>query len=137
MQEAAKEQMNKMTSSLVTSSSEMNSAMHDTVNATMQSASIMMKGCGDLYDTLSSLMQKSIEQNALVSQAMMSANSVDELVTKQGDMMKTSFDDMISDVNNITQLSSRIAKEAAEPVTNHVNQTMNKMSQTANDAKAA
>lgn len=130
MQEETKEQMKKMTNNLVQSATEMNTIMRDAMSATWQSASVMVKGYSDLCETLSSLVQKSIEQRATLSQSMLSASTVDEMVSTQSTMIKSNFDSMMSDMNNITQLSSRIAQQAAEPVTNHVNQTMNKMKKT-------
>lgn len=132
MQEATKEQMNKMTSSLVKSASEMNSIMHDAVSATLQSTTVIVNGYSDLCDTLTDLTQRTIEQSASVCQTWFESGSVNDLLNKQGCMMKTNFDNMISEVNNITQLSSKIAQDAAAPMTNHVNQTMNKMAKSAN-----
>lgn len=132
MQEATKEQMNKMTSSLVKSASEMNSIVHDAVCATLQSTTVIVNGYSDLCDTLTDLTQKTIEQSAMVCQTWFESGSVNDLINKQGCMMKTNFDNMISEVNNITQISSKIAQDAAAPMTNHVNQTMNKMAKNAN-----
>jgi len=37
---------------------------------------------------------------------------------------------MMSDINNISQISSRIAQQAVEPVTKIMNESMTKMSKT-------
>jgi len=128
MQEATKAQMNKMTNNLVSSASEMNSIIHDAVCATLQSASVWVNGCSDLCDTMSGLMQRTIEQSSSVTQTMFECTSVNDIMNKQSDMMKSNFDTIMSDMSNISQLSTRIAQEAAEPVTNHVNQTITKIS---------
>jgi len=106
----------------------MNSMMHDTMNAALQSMSIMTKGCGDLCDSMSSLMQKSMEQSMKVSQTMMSGTSVGDLMNPQNNMMKSSFDNLMGEMTNISQLSTRIAQEAAEPMKKQMTETMSKMS---------
>lgn len=122
------EQMEKMTSTLLQNCTEMNTMMRDTVNATLQSISIMTRGCSDLCDSMSSLMQKSLEQSLKISKTLMTASSVNDLMDTQNNMIKSSFDSMMSEMNNISQLSSRIAQQAAEPVTKQLNETMSKVS---------
>ncbi|HAX91244.1 MAG TPA: hypothetical protein DCY07_03425 [Rhodospirillaceae bacterium] len=126
--QATNEQMEKMTNNLVQTATEMNTMMRDTVNATLQSVSIMTKGCGDLCDSLSTLMQKSLEQSVKISQSMMTATSMDDLVSTQNTVLKGNFDTIMSDLNNLSQMSSRIAQQAAEPVTKHVNASITKIS---------
>ncbi|HBM90634.1 MAG TPA: hypothetical protein DD400_01970 [Rhodospirillaceae bacterium] len=130
MQEAVKEQMNKMTNNLVQSATEMNSVLHDTMSASLQSVSVMIKGYSDLCDSFSLLTQKTLEQSTLVNQTMMSVSSVDDLVSTQNSLIKNNFDNMMSEMNNITELSSRIAQQASEPVTKHMNDTLSKISKT-------
>ncbi len=127
MQNNNTEQLEKMTNTLLQSCTDMNTLMRDTVNATLQSVSIMTKGCSDLCDSVSSLIQKSMEQSLKVSQTLMSASSVNDLVDTQNSLLKSSFDNIMSEVNNISQLSTRIAQQAAEPVTKQLNATMTKM----------
>lgn len=123
-----KEQMDKITSSMLQTCSDMNSVMRDTVNATLQSVTIMTKGCTDLCNSVSSLMQNSMEQSVRISQTLMSATSVNDLMDTQNSVIKSSFDNLMSEVNNISQLSTRIAQQAAEPVTKQLNETMSKIS---------
>ncbi len=122
------EQMEKMTSTLMQAASDMNTMMRDTMNVTLQSVSIMTKGCGELCDSLSSLVQKNIDQSTKVVQSLSSVTSVNDLVSTQNTVLKDNFDSMISDLNNLSQISSRVAQQAAEPVTKHVNDSISKIS---------
>lgn len=122
------EQMEKMTTGYVQAATDMNSMMRDTVNATLESVSIMTKGCSDLCNNLSNLLQKQLEQNIKLSQSMMTTTNVNDLVNTQNSLMKNSFDSIMSDMNNLSQLSTRIAQQAAEPVTKHVNASISKLS---------
>lgn len=128
MQQANTEQMEKLMNSYVQTATEMNSMLRDTVNATLESVSIMTKGCSDLCNSLSSLVQKQLEQSVKVSQTMMSTNNVNDLVSTQNSIIKSNFDSMMSDITNISQLSSRIAQQAAEPVTKNLNTSLTKIS---------
>lgn len=128
MQQATNEQLEKMTSSYVQTATEVNTMLRDTVNATLESVSIMTKGCSDLCNSLSSLIQKQMEQSMKVSQSMMTTTNVNDLVNNQNSIIKTNFDSMMSDINNISQLSSRIAQQAAEPVTKNLNSSLSKIS---------
>jgi len=134
MQQETNEQMQKMSNNMMQACSDMNNIMRDTVNATLESITIMTKGCNELCNQVSSLMQKNLEQTAKVSQTMMSASSVNDFVDTQNTVMKTSLDNMMSEMTNLSQLSSRIAQQAAEPVTKHVNETMTKLSNKAQQA---
>lgn len=128
MQATNYEQVEKMTSNLVQAASDMNTMLRDTVNATLQSVSIMTKGCSELCDSLSTLVQKQIEQSVKITQSLSSTTNVNDLVNTQNNMLKSSFDSIMSDMNNISQLSTRIAQQAAEPVTKQVNATISKIS---------
>ena len=124
------EQMDKISCCVVQAATEMNTMLRDAVNASLQSVSIMTKGCGDLFDSLSSLSQKQIDQCVRISQTLTSTTNVNDLVSTQNDLIKNNFDSMMSDITNLSQLSSRIAQQAAEPVTKHVNDSITKLSKT-------
>jgi len=126
--QATNDQMEKVSNSLVQAATDMNSMMRDMVNAALQSVSIMTKGYSDIWDSIYTLTQKQIEQSAKVSQTLSSTTNVNDLVNTQNTMLKSSFDSIMSDMNNLSQLSTRIAQQAAEPVTKQVNATISKIS---------
>ena len=126
--QATNEQIEKMTTGYMQAAGEMNTMMRDTVNAALESISIMTKGCSELCNSLSGLMQKQMEQNIKTSQTIMTTTNVNDLVSTQNTMMKTQIESMMCDINNMSQISSRIAQQAAEPVTKIMNTSMSKMS---------
>ncbi|MDD2325508.1 MAG: phasin family protein [Alphaproteobacteria bacterium] len=128
--QATNEQIEKMTASYMQTAGEMNTMMRDTMNATLESISVMTKGCSELCNSLSSLMQKQMEQNIKTSQTLMTTTNVNDLVSTQNTMVKSQIENMMSDINNISQISSRIAQQAVEPVTKIMNESMTKMSKT-------
>jgi hypothetical protein len=126
--QATNEQLEKLTNSYVQAATEANTVLRDTVNATLESISIMTNGCSELCNSLSSLVQKQLEQSLKISQSMMSTSNVNDLVNTQNTVMKSNFETMMSDLNNISQISSRIAQKAAEPVTKNLNASLTKIS---------
>lgn len=126
--QATNEQMEKMTSTFMQAASDMNTMMRDTMSAMLQSVSMMTKGCGELCDSLSTLVQKNIDQSVKVTQSLSTMTSVNDLMSTQNTVLKDNFDSMMSDMNNLSQISSRMAQQAAEPVTKHVNDSISKIS---------
>jgi phasin family protein len=122
------EQFENYASNLLQAATDMNSLMRDSINASLQSVSIITKGCGDLCDSCSSMVQKYLDQSVKISQTLLSSNSVNEFVDTQNSVIKNGFDSLVSDMSNITQLSQRIAQEAAEPVANQINSSIAKAS---------
>lgn len=126
--QATNEQLEKMTNAYVQAATDANTVMRDTVNATLESFSILTNGCSELCNSLSSLIQKQLEQSLKISQTLMSTSNVSDLVTTQNTVMKTNIESMMSDLSNISQISSRVAQKAAEPVTKNLNASMSKIS---------
>lgn len=124
------EQFEKFSSNMFQAATDTNTLVRDTVKAWLQSISIMTKGCGDLCDTCSSMTQKYLDQSVKISQSMMSTTNVNDLVNTQSTALKSSLETLVSDMSNITQLSTRIAQQAVEPVATQVNNSISKISKT-------
>jgi len=128
--QATNEQIEKMTNSYAQAATEMNGMMRDSVNAMLESITIMTKGCSDICNSLSSLLQKQMEQNMKVSQSLVGTTNMNDLVNTQNTMMRSSFDNIMTDMNSLSQMSTRIAQQAAEPVTKVMNASITKISKT-------
>ncbi len=124
------DQMNKMTNTMIQACADANNVIRDSMNAVMQSATILTKGCTDMCDTISSMMQKSLEQSAKAGQAMMTVQTIHDLVDMHSNMLKSHFDSLMNDMSNLSQMSSRVVQDASVPVTNQINDTISKLSKT-------
>lgn len=122
--------IDQITDSLIKACTDMTVMVRDTMNASLQSATILTKGYEEMCDSVNSILQKSLENNAQVSRAMMSAKSVQDMMDTHSNLLKSGFDNVMVEMNRILQLSSRLAQDAAEPVTQNVNAAINKISQT-------
>jgi len=98
------------------------------MNAALQSATALAKGYDEMCESVNVIMQKSLENSAQASRALLNAKTVHDLMDTHSNLLKNGFENILAEVNNISQLSARIAQQAAEPVTNHVNATINKIS---------
>jgi len=125
---AMKDQMQKSMDTLFQSMSDVNTMARDAADAVLQSVSIVTKGCGDVMSSLSSLTQKNIDQTAKTCQSMLATTSMSDLVNAQSTSLKTSFDEMVSDISSLSQMSGRVLQQAAEPVAKHVNDSISKIS---------
>lgn len=125
--QASIEQLDKITDSLKKAYSDMNNMMRDAMSAAVQSTAVLTKGYEEMYDSISTLMQKSLDNGAQASRALMNARSVNDVMDVQTGLMKNGFDSIMAETNRMTQMSSRIAQEAAEPVAQHVNATITKL----------
>ena len=130
--QSSNEQLEKLSNNFLQTATEMNSLALESVQASLQSVSIITQGLGDLSESVSSLSQKYLEQSVKNCQSMMNISSVNDLVDNQSVVMKDSFDELVSDMSNITQLSTSIAQKAAEPVANQLNKSISTISNKAN-----
>lgn len=122
------DQMDKMAESLIKACSDYNAMTHNAIQAGLQSATVLAKGCEEACDSMSALMQKSLENWAQANRIMANAKSIHDIMDMQANMMKGSFDGMLAEINKMTQLSSRVAQQASEPVAQHMNAAITKLS---------
>lgn len=121
--------VDKVTDNLVKVCSDMNIIMRDTMNASLQSFTILTKGYEEMCDTVSSLVQRSLENNAQASRALMGAKTPHDLMDTQSSLLKNGFDGAMIEMNRLMQMSSRLAQQAAEPVTQNMNSAIVRFSQ--------
>jgi len=132
------EQLEKLSNNFLQSATEMNDLMLESMQAVLQSVSIMTQGYSELCNNCSSLSQKYLEQSVNNSKSMMNVSSVNDLMNPQNSVLKENFESLVSDMSNITQLSTSIAQKAVEPVANQLNKSISTISQKASqNTKAA
>ncbi len=122
------EHVDKITDSLQKAYSDINIMMRDSMNAALQSTTIFTKGCEDLCDSMNALIQKSLDNGAAASRALVNVKNMHDLVDVQSSLVRGSFDSIMNEANRMMQMSSRIAQECVEPVTQNMNATIIKFS---------
>lgn len=120
--------IDKTTDSLMRMCSDMSVMMRDSMNAGLQSVTVLTKGCEDMWDSVNTIVQKTLENNAQAGRVFMNAKSPNDLMDVPSVLMKNSFDGIMAETNRLMQMSSRIMQEAVEPVAQNVNATMTRLS---------
>ncbi len=124
--QATTEHMDKVANSLMQACNDMNKIARDTLSAALQSATVVTKGCEELCESMNTMTQNALSSGMKAGQAMMGAKTVRDLMDTHTNLMKNGFDSMMSEMSKITQISTRIAQQAAEPVANQVNAAISK-----------
>ena len=103
----------------------------DNVDAMVQSSKILTKGMEDLTRAFFDLAQNSVEQSVAVSQAMLKAKTLKEVTDMQNDLVKKSFDQFVAEGTKLSELSVKVANDAAEPLTSRMNEVASRFSASA------
>jgi len=130
----ANEQMEKMMSGMMNACGDMNMMTNNTMNAMTQSMTALTKGYEEMFSCMSNMMRTCIENSMATSRSMLSAKSIQDAMETQTNAMKSQSEFMMSEVNKLSVLSSRIAQETMAPVASQMTTAMSKAT---NMARAA
>ncbi len=96
--------------------------------ACVKSSTILMKGMEDIMTTAMSLAQKSAEKQAQFIKEAMGSKTINEFAEVQNKVAQANFDDFMASATKITELSTKVLTESAEPVNAHFGKTIKKAS---------
>jgi phasin family protein len=116
---------------------EMNANCCKSVDALMEAAAAVSKGCEEFSRKLGTMMQESMACAMNKSKTMMSAKSVKEFNELQAEFTKELFDQWLAGTGRLSEISARVTHEAFTPVAKHANDAMSKMAQCAQQTRAA
>lgn len=102
-------------------------------DAYAKSSAIAMKGFEDIVGAVMSLAQDNAEKQANYIREAMSVKTINEFAEVQNKVAQTNFDDFMSGVTKISEISAKVLTESVEPV----NEQMSKAIQKATQAMAA
>jgi len=120
-----------MNANVMTKFEDLQELSKDNVDAVVKASKILSKGMEDLTRAWFNLAQASVEQSVAVSQAMLKAKSLKEVGELQNDLAKKSFDQFVAEGTKLSELSIKVANDAAEPLTARVNDVVAKFGATA------
>ena len=118
------EQFQKVTSNMMTGFQELSQLSNESMNAAMQSASIITKGYEEIFANIANLVKTSFENSMAASKAMMTCSSPQDAWTVQTNAIKSNTDFITSEVTKISEMSSRLAQEAMSPLASQMNSTI-------------
>ena len=97
--------------------------------ACVKSSTIFMKGFEDIITTVMSIAQSSAERQAQFAKEAMSSKTINEFAEVQNKIARANFDDMVANATKITELSTKLLTESAEPVNEQLGKAIKKASE--------
>ncbi|MGB0853460.1 MAG: phasin family protein [Pikeienuella sp.] len=111
-QKVANEQIEKVTKSF----EDITVFGQDNVDALVKSSSIAVKAAEGLNAEIVSFSKKSLEEGVAAAKELASIKTLPELVEKQADFAKTSFDGFMKQATRFNEMYMAAAKEVFEPL---------------------
>lgn len=97
--------------------------------ACTKSSSIFMKGCEEIFGAFFSIAQDSAQKQSKFAKDVMGIKNINEFAEMQNKAAQSSFDDMMNGATKISEISTKILTESAEPVNAQMTKIMKKASE--------
>ena len=98
----------------------------DNLDAYVAVATTVAKGAETVSKAWLSFTHETMEASAQVTKSLLSAKTLREAVDVQTDFAKTTFDKLVSEGTKATEITVKVANEAAEPINARLNATIEK-----------
>jgi phasin family protein len=98
------------------------------VEAFIQAGTIFFHGFEQIARTMMGLTQAQVEANMTTAKALITAKTVTELTDLQNAYAKSTFDHVVSEATQLSELAIKITNEAIEPISARVTATIEQMS---------
>lgn len=103
-------------------------AGRESFEAFTKSYSILTKGCENIIRTSVELSQNAAEKQAAYAKQALSCKTINEFAEIQNKIAQSNFDDFMSGMTKLSEISTKILTESAEPLNEQINKTVQKMS---------
>jgi phasin family protein len=121
------EQRQKVTQGLMQACDEMNATCCQSMDAVVESASALTKGCEEISRNFGNWMQEQMARTLKTGKTMMSVKSMQEIADVQAEFMKDCFDQWMISTGQMSKISARVTQEALAPVAKHARGVMGKV----------
>ena len=125
---AAKEQMEKSGTQLFHGYEDMAQLNKENMEAAVKSSQILAKAAEQMGKAIAGFTQSSLELSAQAGQAMLGAKTLRDFVELQSEYAKNSFDHVVAGTAKISDMAVKVANEAIEPISQRVNEAVEKVS---------
>lgn len=102
-----------------------------------KSGATFTKGAELMMKTITSAVQESSQRNAEAMKAMMACKTLNEFTDAQNKMAQQNFDDMMSTMTKMSEMTIKLCKEAMEPMNAQMTKAMNGAMSASNKRNAA
>lgn len=124
-----REQTEKTTEEVMKSMEDMRKQQQGTIDAFMRSGTAFTKGVEELNRTWMSYMQNAFETNIEASNKMLGARTIREWSEIQQDAARKNFDELVGEMTKISEIGFKAASDCFEPLSEQMNQTMQRAGQ--------
>jgi phasin family protein len=98
----------------------------DNVEAVVKSSTIVAKGVEDLTKAMVAMSQHNLETSVAATKAAFGATTLKQVVDLQTDFAKSSYEQIVTETGKLSELSLKVANEAAAPIQGRVNVAIEK-----------
>jgi phasin family protein len=123
---ATKEQVEKASATAFKSYEELSKFSKENLDAYVAAGTTVAKGFEMIGKAWASFAQETFDASTQVAKALLTAKTLREAVDVQTDFAKTTFDKLVSEGTKATEISVKVANEAAEPINARLNATIEK-----------
>jgi phasin family protein len=116
MAHAGQEQMKEHVERTMAAMSEMGAFGKENVEAWIASATAASKGFEALSSHYVAFSKKAMETNMAAAKSIMSSKSVQEMMERQAEFAKSSFEAYVAELNKMSELMSGVTKDAIKPL---------------------
>ena len=99
------------------------------VEAFVKSGSIWAKGCEQLMRESMTLAQSAAEKQSRFAKEAMACKTINEFADVQNKILQANFDDFMAGATKISELSSKVLTDSAEPISKQAEKTIKKASE--------
>jgi phasin family protein len=107
------------------------------IESLTKSGATFTKGAEQMMKTLAEVIQESSQRNAECMKKMMACRTLNEFTEAQNKMAQQNFDDMMSTMTKMSEMTIKLCKEAMEPMNNQMTKAMNSAMSAAQKKNAA
>jgi phasin family protein len=121
-----KEQVEKAQTAFFKSYGEIQVFGKDNVEAVFRASTIAAKGAEEFSRAVFAFAQAQVETQMNATKAILGCTSLRQVVDVQTDLAKTSFDKVVAEGSKFSELATKVANEAFEPIQARVNVAVEK-----------
>lgn len=122
-----KEQVEKASATAFKSYEDLSKFSKENLDAVVAASTIFAKGFEAVGKEWMTFTQDTMEASAQAAKALLAAKTLREAVDVQADFAKNSFDKLVAESTKLSEISVKVANEAAEPISARVNAALEKM----------
>lgn len=96
------------------------------VDALVKSGAVLAKGAQDFNALWFGFAQASLEDGIAATKALLGCKTLQQVAEVQGDLVKSSYDKLVSESRKMSDMSVKVAENAAKPIAGRLNVTVEK-----------